>query len=1318
MCAGPGSAARTAPHQGFPGNGGRPLNGEIQADHSPADPDRIATQQDFSQALTELRLAAGLTVRQVARATGLPASTIGDYFSGRHLPGVAAQDQVVSILRACGQEDHQVWARWLDAMQRARRQPGKRPATAAPYRGLARFERDDALWFFGREKVTDRLVALAENPVPADPGTGPDADAVRAGARGLPLVLVGPSGSGKSSVLRAGVLARLTRPVVIFEPTVTPRADLLARLADLAVPDGAARPVIIVDQFEALFARCPVESERAAFIAELAELADRFSIVLALRADFYERALRYPWLAAALQARPVVLGPMTTQQVERAIVQPARLARLDVEDGLVSLLLRDLAPTGTSQEGGSGAYEPGALPLLSHAMLATWEHSRGGVLTVADYLASGGIRDALTRTAERTFATLTPEEQDLARRAFLHLVHVTDGAPPTRAVVPLGELRAWGGPQAEQVLGRFVDERLITMGSGAAQITHDALLTAWPRLRAWIEAGTADLRTRHRITEAARAWQETGHEAAALWRGSQLAIARDWAADSGNLAAAGTLAAQFLTASVAEDQARERAEQRRTRRLQRLAATMTALTVAVFGLAVYAFQQREHAVSARNIAVAARNGADSRQVALVAGQLRGQDVSMAAQFGSAAYAIARTPQATASLLGASDLPSVARLPDSSAGAVQSVSFSPDRRLLAVAASDGTLRLWQVSDPGHASPIGAPLARAGAFPLYTTAFSPNGRLLAAAGAQGTVALWDLARSGRPVRAGPPLTGPHGTIYSVAFNPAGTVLAVGSGDNSATGTVRLWRVTGLARPVALGAPLAVPGGGVESIAFSPAGPILAAGSANGTVRLWDIADPARPRPLGPVLGGPREMVTSVTFSPDGAMLAAGSKDDKVWLWRIGTAPGGGARATPDGVLTGATDWVNAVAFSPDGTEVAAATSDASVLVWSLASRALAASLPHPQPVTSLAWDGAGRLAAGDGTGYVSVWTLPNPVLLTGSPAYDAVFSPGGGMLAVTTATGLQLWDTRTRRLLAARSTRLPTFANAVAFAPGGRYLAVTYSNSEFRLWSADRALRPLSPYLTGSSTGQVECVAFRPDGAVLATGGDDGTVRIWSVSAPAAPRLLAVVHDTSGNVMEIAFAPNGKTLAVTSTNSGTRIWDVADPARPRPLGRPLGSPTAFTIAVAYSPDGHLLAVGGAARTVQLWNVTNPAHPVAVGAPIGGPASEIYGLAFSPDGTALAAAADTDNDVWLWNVARPAHPSLIATLTGPGDHVYAVDFAPAGHLLVAPSADGTVHLWNTDPAAVAAAICANAGQPLTRQEWATYVPGVPYRSPCGRR
>ena len=190
-----------------------------------------------------------------------------------------------------------------------------------------------------------------------------------------------------------------------------------------------------MDQFEAIFTQCQDETERREFVTEVCELAKTALVILTLRADFYDHALRHPGLAAALQARQVVLGPMTAEQVRRAITEPARLARLDVEEGLVGLLLRDLAPPEPASE--QAAYEPGALPLLSHALLATWEHSRGGMLTVADYLASGGIRDALTRTAEAAYGGLSPEEQRLARRLFLRLVHVADDAPPTRATVRL-----------------------------------------------------------------------------------------------------------------------------------------------------------------------------------------------------------------------------------------------------------------------------------------------------------------------------------------------------------------------------------------------------------------------------------------------------------------------------------------------------------------------------------------------------------------------------------------------------------------------------------------------------------------------------------------------------------------------------------------------------------------------------------------------------------------------------------------------------------------------------------------------------------------
>ena len=227
-----------------------------------------------------------------------------------------------------------------------------------------------------------------------------------------------------------------------MEPDGAPLATLRAQADGTA---GRRRPAIIVDQFEAVFTQCQDEAERREFVTELCELAKTALVVLALRADFYEHALRYPGLAAALQDRQVVLGPMTVEQVRRAITEPARLARLDVEERPGRAAACGTWPRRQAP-GTQDAYEPGALPLLSHALLATWEHSRGGALTVADYLASGGIRDALTRTAEAAYGGLSADEQRLARRLFLRLVHVADDAPPTRATVRLGELRGLGRP--------------------------------------------------------------------------------------------------------------------------------------------------------------------------------------------------------------------------------------------------------------------------------------------------------------------------------------------------------------------------------------------------------------------------------------------------------------------------------------------------------------------------------------------------------------------------------------------------------------------------------------------------------------------------------------------------------------------------------------------------------------------------------------------------------------------------------------------------------------------------------------------------------
>jgi WD40 repeat protein/transcriptional regulator with XRE-family HTH domain len=1269
--------------------------GEQQMPDDPdvPDPERIATQADFGRELTALRERAGLKIRDVAKAAKIPVSTVGDYFSGRHLP--ADRQTLLRILQVCGETDAGRIAQWEAALARARRPPGRR--TNNPYRGLARFEPEDAGRFFGREDVTELLVSLA-----AESST-------------VPLMLVGPSGAGKSSLLRAGLLPRLKAlaeaapgiagPVTVFEPTAAPLEDLKVHLAELG-PDGddAGRPAVIVDQFEAVFTLCADEAQRRDFVSELCDLAHSTLVVLALRADFYDHAIRYPGLATALQSRQVVLGPMTAEQVHRAVTEPARLARVTAEDGLVGLLLADLAP-----QGAAAAYEPGALPLLSHAMMATWEHSRGGTLAIADYLASGGIKDALTQTAERAYGSLSAEQQQLARRLFLRLVHVADDLPPSRATVELGELREWGGRtdgDAERVLATFVGERMITVDAGTAQISHDALLTAWPRLRSWIDSGMEGLRTRRRITQGARTWDHTGRESAALWRGSQLAIAREWTADEHNRSSLPALAAEFVDASIAEEGVRRHAERRRARRLQAVVAMLSALLVVVAGLVVYVFQQRQAVTNAQHLTSAGEG-------ALEADQIRGQDPSLAAQLSVSVYGLVHTEFATTSLLESSGAPSAARIVDST-GIVQWAALSPDHKMLAAAGADGTLRLWDVASPGHPFLVDNLVAANADDPLYVTAFSPDGKVLAAAGAGQVVNLWDMSDPARPRPLGT-LTGAKNTIYSVAFSPDGTTLAAASAD----GTVRLWDVSDPAHAEPLGRPLAVSAasGYVESVQFSPDGETLAAGTGAGNVWLWNVTSLAHPVEFaGMPLTGPTMQVSGVAFSPDGRLLAVSSQDKKVWLWRLGAGGLGGAgsagSAVPDGTLTGAKNWVDAVAFSPDGRSLAAGTSDASVLVWNVATRAVSQTLPAAQPVTSVTWDGPERIVSTDAEGTILLWSLPTPVLATDNAPSSVAYSPDGKTLAVG-GQNVQIWNTASRELVATHQLPANVFVNGLAYSPNGAVIASAYNNGTTALLDA-KTLAPLGTPFTVTKFGNAETVAFSPDGKTLATGADDGTVRLWSVTDPARPRELKSVRDSGTYVYTVEFAPDGKTLAAASTDNYTRLWNVANPADPVRLGKPLGGFTSYAIGVAFSPDSRTLAIGSADKTIRLWNVSDPALPSLIGAPLTGPTGYVWGLAFSPDGSTLAAGI-TDGSVWLWNVSDPASPTPLANLAGPAGHVYSVAFAPAGGQLAASSDDGTVHLWDVSPAAARAEACGNLGQPLTRTEWAAYVPGVPYRAPC---
>lgn len=1250
---------------------------------------------------------------------------------GVHLRAHATDDAQVNQV---GRDQH---IHYNDGVDGRRRTIAGKLVRACPYPGLLAFGPEESRWFFGREGLVAELIARLDQRV-------------RTG--GLQMI-VAPSGAGKSSILHAGLLPALGQavlpgsdywPQLVLTPSADPVYALAAQIASqtgaearavvddlvadprrclstlLSSPQDRERVVVVVDQFEELFTLCVDDAQRRVFIDLLdqiayiagdAEAGPVGLVLLGLRGDFYSACIDHPQLRVALQDAPLVVGAMTQSQVREAIIYPAQDVGLDIESGLVDLLLRDLGATAPSDAQGGGGYETGRLPLLAHALRGVWQQRHGSTLTVQGYQEVGGIQHTIATAAERVYTSLDGASRALSRLLFLRLVKIGDGSDDTRRRVSRVELMGGSADpaQAATVIDAFAQARLITLHAGTVEITHEALLRSWPRLHGWTDTDRASRLTHQDLEEAAATWERGRRDPALLYRGSRLEAADTWAvtAPSDELSSTGRA---FLAEAT---RARRRAARWRTG----IIATLTALTLLASTAAVVAFRQQGEAVRQRDTVI-------YNQILANADRLHDSDMSLSAQLSLAAHRM-RPSDATATRLVAgansplstpltnlgNTVADMAYSPDghtlavslgikdgytiqlwnvveptrptrlgqfsaSKTGAVESLSFSPDGHVLATGGADDAVRLWNITDPTHPAAIGQPLDLKGI--VWSVAFSPDGRTLAAAvGVTNTgpgLWLWNVSDPAKPKLSSRSEVGP---AYSVAFSRDGHMLAVavGLGDYG----FQLWNVQDATRPKALSPPLAVHTNRVNSLAFSPDGKTLATGSADSTVRLWNVTDPAhvtQATDLKEPLSGHTGPVESVAFSRDGHMLATGSADKSARLWNV-TDPGSAeALGQP---LTGHSDSVYSVAFSPDGRTLATGSLDQSVRFWSL-----------PSPTS------ASNSIAGGFSAFGPDWR----VMATGD--WDDT---------------LQLWDISNpaRRVPLGRPL---TGVSWAVFSPDRRTLVTGGLGYSVRLWDISRPARPVA---LGQLRASVKSAVFSPDGRTLATtfGGtvDTELVQLWNLSDLTRPVPMGPpLKGHTNQVLSMAFSPDGQILATGSRDHTARLWNVSAPDRTTPLGQPLTGHIKEVTSVLLSPDGRTLATGSADSTVRLWNVSDPDRPVHLGQPLVGHTRGIPAMAFRPDGRVLATGS-YDNSVRLWNLTDPAKPIPPAqTLTGHAGGVKQLEFSPDGQILATRGEDWVTRQWDMNVDRAIDRICAVTRKTLTPEEWRRDVGEIPrYNPPC---
>jgi uncharacterized delta-60 repeat protein len=1182
----------------------------------------------------------------------------------------------------------------------------------SPFRGLESFRPEDAAYFFGREALTKKLVQkLNDHNF---------------------LAVLGASGSGKSSLVMAGLIPALNVPYAtpalhrtqcgasVFRPGAEPLAEL-----EKALQAGPA--LLVVDQFEELFTLSARE-QRAGFISRLLEQSQRLRVVITLRADFLGEVAPFKSLKDEVQNHQEIIPPMDEAELRRAMEGQAGCAGLRFESDLSQQMLDDV----------SG--EPGAMPLLQHALWTLWTRRHGRWLRAEEYRAFGGVKQAIASTAETVYARCTELERERLRDIFLRLTRLdesADGRDTRRRVLLRDLIPADSDPAATTLLiKQLADARLVVVTGDEVEVAHEALIRHWERLRAWLNDDRDNLRLREGVSDDARRWDNANREETLLnHRGPRLELAL--AMSKNPHYRLNPVEQAYLDGCVALRKREIKTRETLRRRIIMGLATGLVIALVLAGFAVYQMSQAQRQTQialARQLAAQAQvlfAGGNSKQmtaVQLAIQSMRMLPTSEAAQIlqnntlaqptarmahGDVVNAVAFSQNGKYIVSGSGD--NTVRVWESATGKeiaymihgswVNSVAFSPDGKYVVSGSADHTLSVWDAT-----TGKGISLMTHDNY-VESVAFSPDGKYVVSGSLDNSLRVWE-ANTGKEI-----VRMIHdNAVNSVTFSPDGKYVVSASWDK----TARVWDAT-------TGKEIArmTHNDDVWAVAFSPDGKYIVSGSDDNTARVWDVAtgkEIARMTHDG--------FVRSVAFSPDGKYIISGSSDNTTRVWDVATGKEIG-RFVQDG-------FVNSVGFSPDGKYVVSGSSDNTARVWDILTGHEIARMTHDNSVSFVAFSPNGKyVVSGSYDNTVRVWAIESGQGVARTTIHPLIYAVALSQDKRFVVLGTQNGDVRVVDVIVGNEVALVTnlsLVNSVAFSPDGKYVVSGHADSTARVWNVSTgrqiaqmthgnfvnavALSPDGKHVvsgdgnsviriwettTGKETAQmtnddfVRSFIFSPDGKYIVSLSDSKTANLWD--ATTGREITHMAHDDS--VGTAAFSPDGKYFVSGSADKTARVWQTA-------TGKEIARMTHddSVCAIAFSPDGKYVVSGSADKTARVWQAATGREIARM------PHDDsVCAIAFSPDGKYVISGS-SDNSTRVWEVATGKEIGRMNN----NSFVSLVAFSQDGKYAISVSGDGTVRYWLYQLNDLITDACSRITRNLTQAEWKQYIgDALPYQAVC---